>query len=1063
MTAVSKTPAEKAATLKATILNVNDDQEFRYMMGRMLQAAGFDVVEAASGEEALRLVSSNQDLVLLAVQLPDMSGFEVCRRLKNDPSTSMIPVLHLSAVHVKSRDRAQGLKDGADGYLTLPVDDDVLLATIHALLRARRATDALRASEDRHRLLAEASVVLASSLDCETTLQSVARLVVPGLADWCVLNIALEDGSLRPLAVTHADAAKEETLRELERRYPPTADFGSYGRVMRTMESVLVPEISDEEIASRARSPEQLAMIRELGPRSYMLVPLLARGRLLGIFSCASSDPTRRYGPDDLALAEDLASRAALAIDNSQLFQQEQARRTQVEAIRDVSGEIAKELELPRLLNLIIRRAAELVGADTGVIRLWDEAGRQLVPHAWIGTGGLVVERALKLGEGVAGAAAEQRKGVVVNDHAAQPWAHSDIREHHGAAAVLSQPILFGERLIGTISAAHAGAGARFSEQDEHVLGLFADQAAIAIQNAGLYEAAERRAAESLAVAQVGHAITKTLDSKEVLKLIVEHASRLFGTERSAVAVVEPDKPNSVVRVVSRKGVSERLSEHMRPCHWREGPAAAAAVRRQPVSSADILHDPAFELTPETRAAIEADGYRSVLAMPLLASGQTAGALVMYRDTGEPFSPPAIELFRVFADQAAIAIENARAFRGEQERRRQVEAIRDLAAEMTRELDLMTLLKLISQRAVELVETTSGAIFLWDRTSELLVPSAWHGFGDWVKDLRVRRGEGTAGLAAERREGVIANDYRAWRGAHPHVLKHTRPGCAMSAPIVYQDQLIGAITLAREEGGRPFTQTDLDLLTLFADEAAIAIQNARLYQEVAEREARLQELVGQLLLAHEEERRRVAHEVRDGLAQLAAGAHQHLQAFAHFHAPRSRQARQELEHALELARRTVGEARRIIAGLRPTVLDDFGLAAAVRVEVEGLQAAGWAVGYQENLGAERLPATIETTLFRVAQEALANARKHAGTTRADVSLWREGDTVRVEVRDAGAGFRPSVARAAAGPGERLGLLGMSERVALVGGRLTVRSRPGAGTRVIAEVPVPSYEGAEDGG
>lgn len=168
-------------------------------------------------------------------------------------------------------------------------------------------------------------------------------------------------------------------------------------------------------------------------------------------------------------------------------------------------------------------------------------------------------------------------------------------------------------------------------------------------------------------------------------------------------------------------------------------------------------------------------------------------------------------------------------------------------------------------------------------------------------------------------------------------------------------------------------------------------------------------------------------------------------------------------HALELARRTVGEARRIIAGLRPTVLDDFGLAAAVRVEVEGLQAAGWAVGYQENLGAERLPATIETTLFRVAQEALANARKHAGTTRADVSLWREGDTVRVEVRDAGAGFRPSVARAAAGPGERLGLLGMSERVALVGGRLTVRSRPGAGTRVIAEVPVPSYEGAEDGG
>lgn len=203
----------------------------------------------------------------------------------------------------------------------------------------------------------------------------------------------------------------------------------------------------------------------------------------------------------------------------------------------------------------------------------------------------------------------------------------------------------------------------------------------------------------------------------------------------------------------------------------------------------------------------------------------------------------------------------------------------------------------------------------------------------------------------------------------------------------------------------------------------------------------------------EEERHHVAYELHDGLAQVAASAHQHLQAFASHYRPHSPQARQELNHALDLAQRSVREARRLIAGLRPTALDDFGLATALRLQVEAQRTDGWMINYGETLGSERLPPTIETTLFGVALEALTNARKHAHTTRARLSLERHRSMIRLEVQDWGCGFEPLAVLQEAGLGEHVGLREMQERVELVGGHLVISSRPDDGTLVVAEVPL----------
>ncbi len=205
----------------------------------------------------------------------------------------------------------------------------------------------------------------------------------------------------------------------------------------------------------------------------------------------------------------------------------------------------------------------------------------------------------------------------------------------------------------------------------------------------------------------------------------------------------------------------------------------------------------------------------------------------------------------------------------------------------------------------------------------------------------------------------------------------------------------------------------------------------------------------------EEERRHVAYELHDGLAQVTVSVHQHLQAFAGHYRPRSPQARQELERALELAQHSVREARRLIGGLRPTALDDFGLTTALRLQVEALCNDGWTITFEETLDLERLPTTIETTFYSVAQEALTNIRKHAHTTEARISLERQPAQLCMEIQDWGRGFNPEAAlKEEHRPGEHLGLREMRERVELVGGQLRISSQPSSGTLITAEVPLP---------
>ena len=208
-------------------------------------------------------------------------------------------------------------------------------------------------------------------------------------------------------------------------------------------------------------------------------------------------------------------------------------------------------------------------------------------------------------------------------------------------------------------------------------------------------------------------------------------------------------------------------------------------------------------------------------------------------------------------------------------------------------------------------------------------------------------------------------------------------------------------------------------------------------------------LIEKVVLAQDEERRRVAYDLHDGVAQLIVSAKQHLDTCADLLPASGEGAPRELRVGIERLDQAIVETRRVLQALRPAAIEDGGLAPAARRSLEQTaQEAGWTVSFAEDLGDGRLPAAVETAAFRIIQEALTNARKHAGARRVDVELRRAAGWLVLAVRDSGGG----VPAREAGSGRGLGLASMSERARLLGGTCEVRREPGGGTLVQARLP-----------
>ncbi len=427
----------------------------------------------------------------------------------------------------------------------------VALANLAAasLATAELYGDQARMAEER-RLVAEASQLLASSMDYQATLRDVARLAVPEFADWCAIDVVGDDGTLRRLTVAYADPKKAKLAEKLAQRQPPERDSPHrVTKVVRTGESELIPDVSDEQLVEAARDDgELLELLRDLRLRSWLSVPLRTRDRILGAITFVSAESGRRFGPPELAVAESLSRQAAAAVDNALLFRESERARAVAERTRerlavlaDASSQLAATLDyeatLANIAALLVPRYADWYAADVvdgdGFRRIavvhkdptkaeWAERSKRVYAPTQGEPEG--TSRVVRTGEPVL----YRRVSDELLRTSTMNAGHYETLKQLGMESAMVVPLTAGGRTFGALMLVSADPARLYDEDDLDFARHLGRRAAVAVDNARLYRAVQERAQAALVVEHVGDGVV-LVDEDGIVRLWNPAAERITG------------------------------------------------------------------------------------------------------------------------------------------------------------------------------------------------------------------------------------------------------------------------------------------------------------------------------------------------------------------------------------------------------------------------------------------------------------------------------------------------------------------------------------------------------
>ena len=537
----------------------------------------------------------------------------------------------------------------------------------------------------------------------------------------------------------------------------------------------------------------------------------------------------------------------------------------------------------------------------------------------------------------------------------------------------------------------------------------------------------------------VGRALTTELDQGVVLDRVLETAREITGARYAAIGILNDQR--SELEQFLTSGVDEATHRAIGDLPCGRGVLGALIEHPQPLRLSDVGQHPSSYGFPAGHPAM-----RSFLGVPIVIRGQVWGNLYLTEKQGGEFSKQDEEAGVILADWAAIAINNARLYESSERRREQaekavrgLEATRDVVVAIGGEIALEHVLELIVKRGRVLVGAGSVVIML--RDGEELVVQASAGHVREARGVRLPIADSTSGQVLEHRRPERITDVAARLRIAPSEFGVPDAQTALLVPMIYRSDAVGVLAaFDRGEDGEVFTEDDEQMLRTFAASAATAVALAQSVQADRLRSS---------LAAADAERRRWARELHDETLQSLGGVRIGLSsALRRDDLPVAQDAMREAVAQIE---REIENLRVIITELRPAALDELGLRAAIEGLLDrhrgqsGFQLGGELVLPDPGAGEERLDEELETTVYRLVQEALTNVAKHARANRVRVVVRESDGELLVEVQDDGAGFDPDAAS------HGFGLAGMQERVSLADGTLSVDSGE-QGTLVRACLP-----------
>jgi signal transduction histidine kinase len=547
----------------------------------------------------------------------------------------------------------------------------------------------------------------------------------------------------------------------------------------------------------------------------------------------------------------------------------------------------------------------------------------------------------------------------------------------------------------------------------------------------------------------VGRALTKELDQRVLLDRVLETAREITGARYAALGILNEQR--SELEQFLTLGVDEETQRVIGELPRGRGVLGALIDNPQPLRLAEVGQYPSSYGFPAGHPVM-----RSFLGVPIVIRGEVWGNLYLTEKGSGEFSEQDEEAAVILADWAAIAIDNARLYERSEHRREQaeravrgLEATRDVVAAIGREISLEHVLELIVKRGRVLVGAKSVVIML--RDGEELVVQASAGHVQEARGVRLPVADSTSGQVLENMRPERITDVAERLQIDPSEFGVPGAQTALLVPMVYRSVAVGVLAAFDREGnGNEFSEEDEQMLRTFAASAATAVALAQSVQADRLRSS---------LAAADAERRRWARELHDETLQSLGGLRVLIS---------SALRRDELPVAKEAMRTAVAQIeqeidnlRAIITELRPATLDELGLRSAIEGlldrhrEQSGFQLDGELALPDPSAGEERLAEDLETTVYRLVQEALTNVAKHAHANRVRVAVSETDGLLRIEVQDDGVGFDPETAS------HGFGLAGMQERVSLAGGTLSVDSGE-RGTVLSARLPAHRRDTADGG-
>jgi GAF domain-containing protein len=677
--------------------------------------------------------------------------------------------------------------------------------------------------------------------------QPVFETIIKNAAQLCqsVLSaIYRSDGELVHL-VAH-DQFSPESVAAVRAAYPVPITSSN-------VIAVAVRERRVVHIADVLVSGGYTELQRASGYRAILVVPIMQDDVAVGAIAVMQLEP-RLFPETQVELLKTFASQAVIAIDNVRLFNELRESLQQQTATADVLKVISRSsFDLQAVLEIVVQNAVRLCDANKGFI--YRQEGDSYRVAASYGHSPEFLEIVQRLpihrDRGSAtGRAALERRVVHIHDILADPdyrWAEDHRGQEEMHRTIVAVPMLRQEDVIGVIVIRRTRVQP-FTDKQIELLSTFAEQAAIAIENTRLLNELRESLQQQTATANVLKSISRsTFDLQVVLQTLVESAARLCNTDH---AVITRQKDGVFFRAATY-GHSREFIEYTRTVPI--APERGSAIGRA-LLEGKIIHIPDVEADPEYTwsEGQKLGNYRAVLAVPMLREGIVIGVLSLTHSEVRPFTDKQIELAMTFADQAAIAIENVRLFDEVQAR---TEELSESLQQQTATADVLKVisrstfdLKSVLQTLVESAGRLCGADYatITRQKDGVLFFAEAYGYSsefiEYVKAMPVERGRGTA-TGRALLEGrvihiadVLADPDYTWDEAQRLGGYRT----VLGVPMLREGTPIGVLTLTRSEA-RPFTEKQIELVSTFADQAAIAIENVRLFEEIQDKSRQLAE------------------------------------------------------------------------------------------------------------------------------------------------------------------------------------------------------------------------------